>query len=42
MNVKTKNILTASLLGLLAFGFYLYAMPSAVVEQIAKALKAVF
>ena len=41
MNLKTKNWLTASLLGLLALGFYIYAMPSAVIEQLAKALRAV-
>lgn len=42
MNVKTKNRLTACLLGLLALSFYIYAMPSAVIEQLAKALRAVF
>ena len=42
MTVKTKNLLTASLLGLLAVSFYIYAMPSAVIEQLGKALKALF
>jgi hypothetical protein len=42
MNLKTKNLLTASILGLLALSFYLYAMPSAVIEQIAKAIRAIF
>jgi hypothetical protein len=42
MNLKTKNRLTASILGLLAFSFYLFAVPAAVIEQFVKALKAVF
>ncbi|WP_268768262.1 hypothetical protein [Methyloglobulus morosus] len=42
MNVKTKNLLTASLLGLLAFSFYIYAMPSAVIEQLGKVLRSLF
>ena len=39
MTVKTKNILTASLLGILAISFYIFAMPDAVIEQLGKALK---
>jgi hypothetical protein len=42
MNLRSKNLLTATLLGLLALSFYIYAMPSAVIEQLAKALRAVF
>jgi hypothetical protein len=42
MKLKTKNRLTATLLGLLALGFYIYAMPSAVIDQLVKALKACF
>jgi hypothetical protein len=42
MNIKTKNRLTASLLGVLAVGFYIYAMPSAVIESLVKALKSLF
>ena len=42
MKLKTKNRLTASLLGLLALSFYLYAMPSAVIESLIKALKNLF
>ena len=42
MKIKTKNSLTAWLLGLLAFGFYIYAMPTAVIEALIKALKNLF
>jgi hypothetical protein len=42
MTVKTKNRLTASLLGILAVSFYIYAMPTAVIEALVKALKNLF
>jgi hypothetical protein len=42
MTLKTKNRLTAALLGLLALSFYIYAMPSAVIESLVKALKGLF
>jgi hypothetical protein len=42
MNLKTKNTLTVAILGLLALGLYIYALPDAVFEHLAKAIRAVF
>jgi hypothetical protein len=42
MKLKTKNRLTALLLGLLALSLYLYAMPTAVLDALIKAIKHLF
>jgi hypothetical protein len=42
MDIKTKNWLTALVLGLLALSFYVYAMPQAVRDLVVKAVKSIF
>jgi hypothetical protein len=42
MDIKTKNWLTALILGLLALSFYVYAMPQAVRDLVVKAVKSIF
>lgn len=42
MDIKTKNWLTALILGFLALSFYVYAMPQAVRDLVVKAVKSIF
>jgi hypothetical protein len=42
MDIKTKNWLTALMLGLLALSFYIYAIPAAIRDLFVKAVKSIF